>query len=81
MSYKLYNSLKKMKPSKGLKELWRKECVPECAKFIWITKALPVGRYERCISTCIKRKEYNDYPIKKKPYISSNTVENASYKG
>jgi len=70
-----------MKPSKGLKELWRKECAPECAKFIWVAKALPIGRYERCISKCIKRKEYIDYPNKKKPYISSNTVENASHKG
>ena len=36
--------------------MWREECKGKCASYWWITKAIPVGRYERCISDCIKEK-------------------------
>jgi len=57
-----------LKPSKGLKEMWIEECKGKCASYWWITKAIPVGRYERCISDCIKEKMDREIPDKNTLY-------------
>jgi hypothetical protein len=55
-----------------LKEMWIDECRGKCASYWWITKAIPVGRYERCISECIKEKMTIEKPLQNTLYKTSN---------
>ena len=45
-----------LKPSEGLKELWKSDCKAKCASYWWMIKVLPIGQYEKCIAICMKQK-------------------------
>ena len=55
-----------MKPSDGLKKIWKRECQAHCEKYWWLTKALPISRYKRCVQTCIVNKKEKERPDKNK---------------
>ena len=45
-----------LKPSAELKKIFIKECQLKCEKYWWLTKALPISRYKRCVSDCVADK-------------------------
>lgn len=64
-----------LKPSKGLREMWENECKSKCASYWWIAKAIPVGRYERCYSKCMREK-YDSEMVEKLPRLVFKRTSN-----
>ena len=56
----------RLKPSDGLQNIWKRECRIKCEKYWWITKAIPISRYKRCIQTCIDNKIEKERPTNKR---------------
>jgi hypothetical protein len=45
-----------LKPSEGLKDIWKRECKSHCSVYWIAVKAMPFTRYESCVAQCYKRK-------------------------
>jgi len=58
-----------LKPSDGLKNIWKRECQIKCEKYWWITKVIPISRYKRCIRTCVDNKIEKNRPKEKKSVL------------